>query len=188
VTQLDTYLNALETREGLVLGGIKVVVIATETAAALFGLGSYTAATPRLAGLTWGAEDLAQAVGAISNKDGNGLTPLYLLARSLCLAASGAAGVVAIDTACMEIHDLAAIENECVAARRDGFRSKLAIHPSQVEIINRTFAPSDAEIAAARAIVAAYDADPDLGTFQLDGRMIDIPHLKQAQKLLALIA
>ena len=185
---LNAYLDALETHENLPRGGIGVVAVATETAAALFNLGSYAPAPPRLAGLTWGAEDLAAAIGAVSNSDAHGLTPLYQLARSLCLAAAAQAGVVAIDTACMSLNDVPALEAECVAARRDGFRGKLAIHPAQVAVINQNFSPGEAEIAQARAIVAAFEADPRLGTFQLNGRMIDIPHLKQARNLLASLA
>jgi citrate lyase subunit beta / citryl-CoA lyase len=187
VQALDHYLSALETREGVEVGAIRVVVVATETGASIFGLGSYQAGCPRLIGLTWGAEDLAAAVGAASNSDEQGaLTPLYQLARSLCLAASAAADVTAIDTAFMGIKDLDALRANCDAARRDGFRGKLAIHPDQVPIINAAFTPSAAEIAEAEKIIAAFDAQPDVGAFQLDGRMIDIPHLKQARHILSL--
>jgi citrate lyase subunit beta/citryl-CoA lyase len=185
---LNAYLDALETHENLPCGGIGVVAVATETPAALFNLGSYAPAPPRLAGLTWGAEDLAAAIGAVANSDAHGLTPLYQLARSLCLAAAAQAGVVAIDTACMSLNDVAALEAECTAARRDGFRGKLAIHPAQVAVINAQLSPGEAEIAQARSIVAAFEANPDLGTFQLNGQMIDIPHLKQARNLLASLA
>ena len=185
---LSAYLDALETHENLPRGGIGVVAVATETAASLLSLGSYAPAPPRLAGLTWGAEDLAAAIGAVSNSDAHGLTPLYQLARSLCLVAASHAGVLAIDTACMTLNDATALEAECVAARRDGFRAKLAIHPAQVALINQNFSPAEAEIARARAIVAAFEADPRLGTFQLNGRMIDIHHLKQARNILASLA
>jgi citrate lyase subunit beta/citryl-CoA lyase len=188
VIELGHYLSALEASAGIAPGHIKIIVVATETPAALFNLGSYTTATPRLAGLTWGAEDLAAAVGAHSNRNETGLTPLYQLARSLCLAAAANAGVLPIDTACMEIHDQAFIKTECEAARRDGFRAKLAIHPNQIALINQAFTPGTDEIATAQKIVAAYEADPSLGTFQLDGKMIDIPHLKQARQILAAAA
>jgi citrate lyase subunit beta/citryl-CoA lyase len=188
VVKLAHFLDALEVHENMARGAIGIVVVATETAGSMFELGSYAQDTPRLRGLTWGAEDLASAVGASSNRDDSGLTPLYLMARSLCLAAAARAGVLPIDTACMEIRELSAIEAETDAARRDGFRAKLAIHPDQVSIINNAFSPSEAEIKEARAIVAAYDADPNLGTFQRGGRMIDIPHLKQARQLLAALA
>lgn len=189
IEKLDHHLSALEVREGVPEGSIKVVVVATETGASIFGLSSYTPSCPRLIGLTWGAEDLSAAVGAASNSDGKGgLTPLYVLARSLCLAASAAAGVEPVDTAFMGIRDLDALRENCNAARRDGFRSKLAIHPDQVPVINAAFTPSAAEVEEAGRIVAAFAAQPDVGAFQLDGRMIDIPHLKQAQRVLALHA
>lgn len=189
VVLLDHYLSALETRESVTPGAIKVVVVATETGAAMFGLGTYSKATPRLLGLTWGAEDLAAAVGAASNSDETGdLTPLYKMARGLCLAAAAAADVEAIDTAYMGIGDPEGLRRVCNAARRDGFRGKIAIHPDQVAIINETFSPSDAEVAHAQAVVDIFAANPGAGTLKLDGRMLDIPHLKQAKRVLSLHA
>ena len=186
IIQLHHHLSALEVRDGVPPGSIKVVAVATETGAAIFGLGSYTPACPRLAGLTWGAEDLASAVGAVSNSDEQGrLTPLYEMARGLCLAAAAATGVEPIDTACMDIRDLDALARNCAAARRDGFRAKLAIHPDQVPVINATFTPTPAEVEHARKIVDAFATDPDIGVIQLDGRMVDRPHLEQANKTLA---
>jgi citrate lyase subunit beta/citryl-CoA lyase len=186
---LDQCLLALEAREGLPSGGIRVVVVATETGASVFNLGSYSPATPRLLGITWGAEDLATAVGARSNSDETGkLTPLFILARSLCLAAAGAAEALAIDTASMTIKDTDAVRADCMAARRDGFRAKLAIHPAQVPVINDVFTPTPAEIEEARHIVALFAANPSKGAFDLNGRMVDIPHLKQARQLLDSLA
>ena len=186
VIQLHHHLSALEVRDGVAPGSIKVVGVATETGAAIFGLGSYTPACPRLRGLTWGAEDLATAVGAVSNSDEQGrLTPLYEMARGLCLAAAAAAGVDPIDTAFMDIRDLDALARNCAAARRDGFRAKLAIHPEQVPVINATFTPTPAEVERARKIVDAFATDPDVGVIQLDGRMVDRPHLEQARRILA---
>jgi citrate lyase subunit beta/citryl-CoA lyase len=187
VVVLDNYLGELEAGAQLPRGETKVVVIATETGAAMFGLGTYTKSTPRLAGLTWGAEDLAAAVGASSNSDESGEhTLLYRMARALCLAAAAAAEVEPIDGAHMRIGDPAGLKRVCDEARRDGFRGKLAIHPDQVEIINRAFSPTDAEIAHARRICDLFAANPGAGTLKLDGRMLDIPHLKQARRVLAL--
>jgi citrate lyase subunit beta/citryl-CoA lyase len=180
-------LNALEVSAGLPRGDIKVVVVATETGAAMFGLGTYSKSTPRLAGLTWGAEDLAAAVGASSNSDANGdLTLLYRMARAFCLAAAAAADVEPVDTAYMGIGDPAGLQRVCDEARRDGFRSKLAIHPDQIEIINAAFTPTQAEIGHAQRICDLFAANPGAGTLKLDGRMLDIPHLKQARRVLAL--
>jgi citrate lyase subunit beta/citryl-CoA lyase len=188
VSNLDHHLSELEDGDGLPRGGIRVVAIATETGAAMFGLGTYSKATPRLAGLTWGAEDLAAAVGASSNSDDNGeLTLLYRMARALCLAASAAADVEPIDAAYMGIGDPAGLQRVCNEARRDGFRGKLAIHPDQIGIINAAFTPSDAEIAHARHICDLFAANPGAGALKLDGRMLDLPHLKQARRVLALV-
>ena len=186
VHRLDHYLSALEAREALPSGSLRVLVVATETGPSMFGIGTYSPATPRLAGLTWGAEDLAADVGATSNADEAGvLTPLYQLARSLCLAASAAAGVAAIDTAFMGLDDEAGLMRTCREARRDGFLGKLAIHPAQVPVILEGFRPTAAEIEHARRVVAAFAAEPT-GVARLDGKMIDIPHLKQARRLLAM--
>ena len=185
VQRLDHYLSALEARDGLAAGQTRILPIATETAAALFGLGSYVAAGPRLIGLSWGAEDLAAAVGASSNRRADGaFDDLFRLARSLCLAAAAAADVLAVDTVFTDFRDLAGLEAETIAARRAGFRAKMAIHPAQVETINRAFTPSAAERDWAERVVAAYEAAPGAGVVALDGRMLDRPHLKQALRLL----
>jgi citrate lyase subunit beta/citryl-CoA lyase len=186
VVTLGNYLSALETASGLEQGCTRIAVLATETAGALFTLGSYAPAHPRLAALTWGAEDLATALGATSNRDEDGGYDFtFRLARSLCLAGAAAAGVDAIDTVFTEFRDTAGLEREAHAARRAGFAGKLAIHPDQVEAINRAFTPDAAEIAHAERVVAAFEANPGLGTVGIDGRMYDMPHLKQARRTLA---
>ncbi len=186
VAQLSHYLDALEARAGLPAGGIRIIVVATETAQAMFNLGSYAPAHPRLAALTWGAEDLSAVVGATSNKgaDGDWSQP-YQLARSLCLMAAAAAEVPALDTLYADFRNESGLVAACGVSRRDGFAGRLAVHPAQVEPINRAFAPSDADLALAARIVAAFDADPTLGTIGIDGKMYDIPHLKQARRTLA---
>jgi citrate lyase subunit beta/citryl-CoA lyase len=184
---LDRYLEALEVREGVELGATKVIVVATETGASMFGLGTYSKDTPRLQGLTWGAEDLSASVGASSNSDEQGnLTFLYNMARGLCLAAASAADVEAVDTVYTNIANPEGLRSVCNDARRDGFRSKMAIHPDQIAIINEAFSPSIAEVAHARKIVDLFAANPGAGTLKLDGRMLDIPHLKQARRVLLL--
>lgn len=179
-------ISTAEQIAGMPDGGIKIAVVATETPAAMFALGSYTPPHARLVALTWGAEDLAAAIGATSNKEEDGTwTEPYRLARSLCLFASASAGVVPIDTLYSDFRDSEGLESDCRRARRDGFLGRIAIHPDQVETINRCFSPSADEVAEARKIVAAFAANPDLGTIGIDGKMYDIPHLKGAQKTLA---
>jgi citrate lyase subunit beta/citryl-CoA lyase len=186
VVTLGNYLSALETASGLEQGCTRIAVLATETASAVFMLGSYAPPHPRLAALTWGAEDLAAALGATSNReDDGGYDFTFRLARSLCLAGAAAAGVDAIDTVFTDFRDTAGLEREANAARRAGFAGKLAIHPDQVEAINRAFTPDAAQIAHAERIVAAFEANPGLGTVGIDGRMYDMPHLKQARRTLA---
>ncbi len=186
VTRLAALLDPLEAAAGMPAGHVKIIVVATETAAAMFNLGSYAPAHPRLAALTWGAEDLAAVVGATGNKgpDGDWSQP-YQLARSLCLFAAANAGVPALDTLYADFRDAPGLEAACRISRRDGFTGRLAIHPAQIEGINRAFAPSEADIALARRVVAAFADNPSLGTIGIDGKMYDIPHLKQARRTLA---
>ena len=186
VERIAHYLDALEAKAGMTPGTVKIAVVATETPAAMFGLGSYAPAHPRLVGLTWGAEDLAAAIGATSNKEEDGSwTRPYQQARSMCLYAAANARVAPLDTLFADFRDQAGLELDCRRARRDGFTGRIAIHPDQVETINRCFSPSQAEIDEARRIVDAFAAQPDAGTLGIDGKMYDIPHLKAAQRTLA---
>ena len=182
--QLSHYLEVLEIQHGIPVGSIGITAIATETAAAPFTLGQYKG-TPRLRVLTWGAEDLGAALGASSNKDEHGVyTAPYVLARSLCLFGAYAAGVQALDTVQPDFRAPDKLLKECNEARRDGFLGKIAIHPDQVAVINEAFTPSAAEVAHALAVIAAFAANPEAGTLSLDGKMIDKPHLKQAERVM----
>jgi citrate lyase subunit beta/citryl-CoA lyase len=178
-------LDELERRHGLDIGATWLLPIATETPASLFSMGEYSATSPRLAGLTWGAEDLSAALGAATavDEDGNWL-PVYQLARSLCLLAARAAGVAAIDTVHTRFRDADGLRRQARDARRDGFSGKLAIHPDQIEIIHEAFAPSALEIDGARRVVKAFEGASD-GVVALDGRMLDEPHLQHARRVLA---
>lgn len=186
VAHLDAKITAREALGALPEGGVAIAAIATESAAALFGLGSYAGASPRLAALTWGAEDLSADLGARTSRDASGrLTPPYALARSLCLAGAVAAGAQPVDTVFVAFRDQAGLAAECAAAARDGFTGKLAIHPGQVSAINAAFTPSDVEVARAQRIVDAFAATPGAGVVAIDGEMVDMPHLKRAERLLA---
>jgi citrate lyase subunit beta/citryl-CoA lyase len=185
--QLDHYLSAIETREGLALGSTRIIPVATEVPGALFDLQSYAGASSRLQGLTWGAEDLATAVGASSNRDASGeFTFTYKLARSLCLLASAHAQIQAIDTLSVDFKDIQALALDVQQACREGFSGKLAIHPDQVEVINQGFTPSAHDISHAQRIVDAFAQAQVAGAVQLDGKMVDKPHLTQALRLLNL--
>ncbi len=181
-------LDTLEEAAGMPRGSVKLASVATETPRAMFALASYAPPHPRLIALTWGAEDLAAALGATDNKEPDGAwTFPYQLARAQCLFAAGAAEVAAIDTVYTDFRNLYGLEQDCRRSRRDGFAGRLAIHPDQVAVINRAYAPSPAEIEHARKIVAAFEADPGAGTLGIDGKMVDIPHLKAARKTLSSI-
>ncbi|HEY0324576.1 MAG TPA: CoA ester lyase [Allosphingosinicella sp.] len=162
----------------------QILAIATETPAAIFGLGSYGGAK-RLAGLTWGAEDLPAAIGAATSREEDGsFTPPYEIARSLCLFGAAAAGVAPIETVYPNFKDMDGLAAYAGRARRDGFTGMMAIHPAQVPVINAAFTPSEGEIAHAQSVVAAFDAQPGAGALSLDGKMIDRPHLVQARRIL----
>ena len=167
-------------------GNLPVHAIVTETAASLFGLLSYRDPKSPLAAMSWGAEDLSAALGASSKYGADGaLGFTYKLARSLCLAGAAAAGVQPVDGIFADFKDDKGLRAEAEAAAREGFTGKLAIHPAQVAIINAAFTPSTDEIAHARAIVEAFDAEPEAGVLSVGGKMVDRPHLVQAQRILA---
>lgn len=190
IEQISHYVDVLEVAAGISTGHVKLLALATETPAAMLGFGGYAAHRPgqvsRLAAMTWGAEDLSVAVGALTNKEPNGdWTFPYQVARAQCLFAANAAGVVALDTLYSDFRDQAGLAESCRVARRDGFVGRLAIHPDQVATINACFTPSEADLAHARRVVAAFASQPDAGVIGIKGRMYDIPHLIAAKRTLA---
>jgi citrate lyase subunit beta/citryl-CoA lyase len=165
----------------------RILPIASETPAAVFGLGSFGGASTRLCGLTWGAEDLPAAIGASSAREDDGsYTPPYQVVRALTLFGAHAAGVPAIETVFPAFRDLDGLAAYAARGARDGFTGMMAIHPTQITVINAAFTPSDAAVTHAHAVVAAFAANPGAGALSLDGKMIDAPHLKQAQRILSL--
>jgi citrate lyase subunit beta/citryl-CoA lyase len=185
VQRLGANLAVREAEHGLVDGSTGVIAIATESARALFGFASYCGASNRLQGLAWGGEDLSADLGAETNRlpDGAYAAP-YALARTLTLVGAVAAATRPIDAVFTNFRDLDGLRAEALAARRDGFVAKMAIHPAQVPVINETFSVPPEAIARARAIVAAFEASPGAGVVALDGEMLDLPHLKRAKRLL----
>jgi citrate lyase subunit beta/citryl-CoA lyase len=203
--EIDADLNALvDTRpDGIVLpkaegaasvraldarlsGDTLILPVATETPAAIFALGSYGGVTPRLGGITWGAEDLPAAIGAATSREADGsYTAPYQLARALTLFGAHAAGVPAIETVYPDFRDLDGLATYAARGRRDGFTGMMAIHPAQVPVINAAFTPTAEELAHAAAVVDLFAAHPGAGALALDGKMVDAPHLKAAQALLA---
>jgi citrate lyase subunit beta/citryl-CoA lyase len=186
IVQLGHYLDVLEARAGIDAGSIQIIPVATETAPAMLQMHGFASTKiPRLAGVTWGAEDLSAAVGAVSNRDDDGhYSPLYDLAGSLCLLAAAAAGVPPLDTVFTDFKDSAGLAATSRASRRRGFRGRICIHPDQVAIVNEAYSPTEAERAHAQRIIDAFAADPTAGTLSIDGQMIDRPHLVQARRTL----
>jgi citrate lyase subunit beta/citryl-CoA lyase len=189
VRTLDHYLAALEAASGLSRGSIRVIAIATETPAAMLALanhayGAYAGVSARLEGITWGAEDLAAALGGQNRRADGIYDDVYRLARSLCLLAAAAAEAAPIDTIYTDFRDEKGLAAECAAARRSGFTAKMAIHPAQIAVINAAFSATEEELVWARKIVGAFAANPGAGTLALDGKMVDRPHLTLARRLL----
>ena len=192
IEEVAHYLAALEVRGARPLGSTRLMVIATETPRGLLSLPTYpakvsstAAVSDRLAALTWGSEDLGAALGVIARTDSTGAMTLpFHLARTSCLLAATALGIQAIDGVHVDFRDRDGLARELDAARRDGFTGKLAIHPDQIDAINTAFSPTEAEIARARSIVAAFAAAPGAGVVSLNGQMVDRPHLVQARRVL----
>jgi citrate lyase subunit beta/citryl-CoA lyase len=179
-------LSAHEQRNGIATGATRIMPLVSETPAAALAIAGYASAgLPRLAGLTWGAEDLSAAIGASRKRDARGYwMDAFRYVRAQVLLTAHARGVLAIDTLHAEFRDIEGLERIAAESYSEGFSGMLAIHPSQVPVINEAFTPGEEEIARARAIVNAFSANPGAGALQLDGRMIDQPHLDQARKLL----
>lgn len=189
INQLADYLSALETREGLVLGSTKIICVATETADALLRFESYLeGVSERLVAMTWGAEDLMAALGATENRipGTKQYDAPFMLARSLTLAAARAIDAQPVGGVYTDFRDDEGLAEECAHDRRNGFVGKLAIHPGQVPIINQAFTPSDEEIDWSKQVVDAFESNPGVGATSIDGKMLDMPHLKQARQVLAL--
>ena len=188
VQQLSAEIYELESRSGLAPNAVKIMPLVSETAAAAVSIPRYAGvAMPRLAGLTWGAEDLSAALGATRKRDKDGRwTDTFRYARTQTLLAAHASGVIAIDTLHADFADTKGLKRAAEEARADGFAGMLAIHPAQIEVINAAFTPSEEELDEARAIVAAFKENPGAGTLQIDRRMIDMPHYKLALRVLGL--
>ena len=182
---LDAHLLTLETQAGLAPRSIQLLPVATETPTAVLSLQDYRRAPPRLAALSWGAEDLSAALGAAMNRDENGeFLFIHKMVRALVLIAAKAAGVDAIETLHADFRDSKGLERAARLAQREGFSGMLAIHPDQVETINSAFTPSKADVAYAQKVVTAFASGA--GVAALDGKMLDQPHLKQARHVIAL--
>ena len=188
IQQLSAEIYELESRSGLAPNSVKIMPLVSETPLAAITIPAYVEASmPRLVGLTWGAEDLSAAIGATRKRDQDGRwTDAFRFARTQTLLAAHARGVMAIDTLHADFADLTGLKRAAEESRADGFSGMLAIHPTQIEVINQAFTASDEELAEARAIVAAFKASPEAGALQIDRRMIDLPHYKLALRVLGI--
>jgi citrate lyase subunit beta/citryl-CoA lyase len=186
VSRLSAKLRVHEAENGIEDGATRIIAIVTETAAGLLAAPSYNEAHPRLAGVTWGAEDLSADIGARAPRDGNGrYTDVFRLARTMTILAASATQAAAIDTVFVNFRDMDALRAECIEAERDGFAAKMAIHPAQVPVINEVFTPSAESVAHSRAVIDAFAAAGNPGVIGIDGHMYDRPHLRRAERILA---
>ena len=184
---LDAHLIALEAQAGLPQRSIQLLPVATETPTAVLSLRDYRSPPPRLAAMSWGAEDLSAALGAATNRDADGeFLFVHKMVRAMMLIAARAAGVDAIETLHADFRDMAGLERAARLAQREGFTGMLAIHPDQVAPINAAFTPSPEDVAHAQKVIAAF-ANAETGVASLDGKMLDQPHLKQARHVLGLV-
>lgn len=187
VHKLSIALNMAEERAGIPQGSTRIIVLVTETPVSLLQLHTYVGSSSRLHGLTWGAEDLSAVLGARSNRedDQRAWTSPYRLARDLTLFTAAAAGVQAIDTVFVNFRDEEGLRQECRAAVRDGFSGKMAIHPSQVAVMNELFTPSAEEIELSSEIVRFFADNPEAGVVGIRGHMVDKAHVARAERILA---
>ncbi len=186
IRRIVAALESLEERHGIPFGSTRLVLIATETPEGLLNIREVATASPRIAAVSWGIEDLGAAMGLPRVRDADGRyldIPRY--ARVMCAVAASAAGVEAIDTVYTDIPDLDGLARECREGVAMGFSGKISIHPSQIEVINREFTPSRAEAEEALALIAAFDenARKGAGAFTWKGQMMDMPHLTRAKKI-----
>lgn len=184
IQDLGARIAVEEAEAGLDEGTVRIHALMTETAGGLLQAGTFAGKSGRLSALSWGAEDLAADIGATSNKDETGrYTDVFRLARSMTLLAAAHSGVEAVDTVFTDFRNMEALKSECQAAVRDGFSGKMAIHPSQVPVINAAFTPDPQDVERAIKIMALFAAaGPEAGVLSLDGKMIDRPHLRQAER------
>jgi citrate lyase subunit beta / citryl-CoA lyase len=182
LTRLSHQLEVLEAREGIAAGMTRILSVATETAASTLAL-SQSATCDRLWGLLWGGEDLAAALGVTRNRDeGGAYTFPFQFARSQCLYAANAVSAVAVDAVYTDFRDPEGLEREARAGLRDGFTAKAAIHPAQVDVINRVMTPDKEHLDWAQQVVEIL---ADQAVARLDGRMVDLAHKRIAERLLA---
>lgn len=186
VARLAVRLRVHEAEAGIADGTTRIIPIVTETPAAVLAAASYAGTSDRLAGLTWGAEDLSAEIGAAATRDEDGrYTDVFRFARVSTILAACAAEVAPIDTVFPNFRDEAAFLRDTREGMRDGFTGRMAIHPAQVAVINEVFTPSVEATAEARSVVDAFAAAGNPGVVAIDGKMYDRPHLKRAERLLA---
>jgi citrate lyase subunit beta / citryl-CoA lyase len=184
---IDTEIGRHERAHGHPVGGVGLILVATETPLAVINLPTF-AQCQRVVALSWGAEDLSAALGASRNRDPDGrYLDVYRHCRVQTLLSAAAGGIAPIDTVFVDIRDRAGLEAECREAAWMGFTGKITIHPDQIDIVNAAFTPSAEETAEAERLVAAMEEAEAGGRMAIafEGKMVDVPHLNRARRVLA---
>lgn len=181
IEHVDQAVTIKELNSAWIAGSIRLFVI-IETALGIMNLKEICQASQRIEGLIFGAEDLAADLGTARSQAGWEV----FYGRSAAVTAAAAYGLYAIDTVYLDLHDSTGLEQDASFGRRLGYTGKLAIHPGQIELINRVFSPTKEEITEAESLLEAYQSQVAAGSgvFSRDGRMVDLPHILYAERLL----
>lgn len=190
VDAIDTVVSEIENKLAIEAGAVSLILIGTEVPEAVFSLPTM-AKNQRVDGVTWGAEDLSGAIGAKAKRDEHGnYLEVFSYVRSTCLLAAVAGGAQPIDAVYVDIKNTEGLARECKAGADMGYTGKITIHPSQIDIVNKAFTPSEEEIDEANELIAAFEENQKAGkmAFSFKGQMVDVPHLRRAKEILAIAA
>ena len=187
VFQVSAILDEREEEAGLQRGSVRLLAT-IESARGLIQAPAIAASSPRLVGLMFGAEDFAMDLGLFNVRQGEAGDFLY--ARSALVVAAVSEGLQAIDRVYLDIRNLAGLEQDTQVARDLGFTGKALIHPAQIEVVEKVFHPTDAEVAHAQRVVEAFEAAEaeGAGAVAVDGQMVDLPVVERARHVLQLVS
>ena len=180
IKELDELLTKIEEENGIEIGACKIQA-SIETPKAVMNIMEIVKASPRVVTVSFGSEDFTKALGAERTKEGKEI----FLARNMVVMAAAIAGIDAIDTVWADIADEEGFKKEIKSSMNLGFVGKSCVHPSQVKIIHEMFTPNKDEVEKSLKIVkAAEEADISRGgVITVDGKMVDIPIISKAEKI-----
>lgn len=187
--QLDTIsaqISRWEKEYGHPEDAVGLILVSTETPLGALNIATF-AQCPRVISMSWGAEDLSAALGAPRNRrpDGSYLD-VFTYCRTMTLLAAVAGEVQPMDTVYVDFNDPEGLRAECQEAAWMGYTGKITIHPNQIDIVNAAFSPDQDEVDEAQRLVEAFAAAAEEGLMAIsfEGKMVDVPHLTRAKKIL----